>query len=84
MSSNLADVARGPTERAHLELTHHELCTALTSARSNVELVRIALRRATVPQDQGIVEHLSELEVAIDRLERLARDVRARHAVDAS
>lgn len=74
----------GESERAHLEVAHHELCTALTSVRSNVELARIMLRgsaASTTERDVQIRVHLGEVETAVDRLERLAKDLRAWHAL---
>lgn len=75
--------APGESEQAHLEEAHHELCTALTCVRSNVELVRVELRRPGWPTRNGaihIAAHLGEVETAVERLERLATDLRARHA----
>lgn len=68
-------------DRSELELAHQELCTALTALRSNVELVRIELRPDRAPEArQMVAAHLSELDLAVDRLERLARDMRQWHA----
>lgn len=68
-------------ERAHLEQTYHELCTALTSLRSNVELVRLELGPAPGPTaTDEVVAHLGELEMAVDRLEELAQKLRRWHA----
>lgn len=55
----------------------------MTSARSNVELVRIQMRptrRASPRREADIADHLAEVDVALDRLERLAGALRAWHA----
>lgn len=69
--------------RAHLDRAHYEIRTALTIVRSNVELVRRALR---TPADDdtrvALHAHLSELDLAIDRLLRLASEIRAWHDAD--
>jgi phage shock protein A len=68
-------------ERAHLEQTYHELCTALTTLRSNVELVRLELRPPSAQETADhVVGHLVELETAVDRLEELAAKLRGWHA----
>lgn len=69
---------REDSELRRLELAHHELCTALTSLRSNVELVRLELRANGTPS--AVRDHLGEVEVAVQRLERLARAFRTWHA----
>lgn len=74
----------GESERAHLEEAHHELCTALTSVRSNVELAQINLRGnalSRTERDLRIRIHLGEVETAVVRLERLAKELRAWHAL---
>lgn len=68
-------------EQSPMERAHQELCTALTALRSNVELVRIELRPGRAPDTREMVAaHLSELDRAVDRLERLAHDMRSWHA----
>ena len=63
-------------ERAHLEEVHHQLCNALTSLRSNLELVRLELRKdAPASGGDAIDVHVTEAEFAVDRLEELARSV---------
>jgi signal transduction histidine kinase len=75
--------ASNPTadgEREHLARAHHEICTALTVLRSNVELVRIRLRDAPLPENGVPVhEHLKELEAAVDRLRDMAREMKGWH-----
>jgi hypothetical protein len=60
-------------ERAHLTAAHHEICTALTVFRSNIELVRIRLSDAS-PDDRSIPihMHLGEIDAAIERLRSIA------------
>lgn len=74
--------AAGDHERAHLERAHHEICTALTVFSSNVELVRIELRRS--PSSQGtslpVQAHLDELDAAVARLRSIAKEMEAWHA----
>lgn len=68
-------------EQAHLEGAHHEICSALTVLRSNVELVRIELREDTDPGTRVAVHrHLTELDAAVDRLQRLAVAMKAWHS----
>lgn len=68
-------------EQANLEDAHHEICTALTVLRSNVELVRIELRGEPLDAHTIAVHgHLSELELAVERLQRLAATMRGWHA----
>jgi len=55
---------RLPSEREYLESAFHELRTALTIARSNVAMAR---------------RDLSEVEDAMERLERTTADLRVRH-----
>lgn len=72
-----------PEERAHLEQAHHEICTALTVLRSNVELVRVNLREEADRSAQvEIHRHLGELDMAVDRLSDLAARMRAWHHPD--
>lgn len=67
-------------ERAHLELAHHEICTALTVFRLTAELVRIELRGAPVQANHSRVHaHLDELERAVDRLRDVAREMKRWH-----
>lgn len=69
-----------PQEKEHLERAHHEICTALTVLRSNVELVRVELIHARDPAAHIIIHrHLSELDLAVDRLHRLATQMRSWH-----
>ena len=64
----------------YLEAAHHEICTALTVLQSNVELVRVELRREADPSIRITVQrHLSELDLAVDRLRRLAASMRTWH-----
>lgn len=64
-------------ERRHLAEAHHELCTSLTSLRSNLELARRhAARRESA---EAIAGRLREMEDALERLERLARAFRTWH-----
>lgn len=65
-------------EMEHLERAHHEIRTALTVLRSNVELVRVELRHDAEPSTHVAVQrHLTELDLAVDRLNRLAAQMRA-------
>lgn len=68
------------SERAHLAMVHHEICTALTVFCSNVELVRMGLRDASLPE-KGIVvhAHLNELESAVARLRDIAHEMKRWH-----
>lgn len=77
----LGDATATPQEKEHLERAHHEICTALTVLRSNVELVRAELRHDAGPATQLAVHaHLTELDGAVDRLKRLTVQLRAWHA----
>lgn len=68
---------------AQLETVHHEIRTALTVLRSNVELVRVELRHgADSPAHTAVKGHLGELDVAVERLKRLAEHIRTWHAGD--
>lgn len=73
-----------PLEREHLERAHDEICTALTVLRSNVDLVRAELAReadgeAHPAVDPAVERHLRELDMALDRLRGLARQMRVWH-----
>lgn len=71
-------------EKEHLERAHHEICTALTVLRSNVELVRVELRHDEDPSTHVAVQrHLTELDMALERLKRLAAQMRTWHSSDA-
>lgn len=68
-----------------LESDHHEICTALTVLRTNVELVRIELRQSDArhvdPREDALVDAcLAELDVALDRIHRVARSLRSRRS----
>lgn len=64
-------------ERARMAEVHHEICTALTVLRSNVELVRIDLRDGSRASEAATMHgHLIELDAAVDRLERVAQAIR--------
>lgn len=66
------------SEEEHLERAHHEICTALTVVGSNVELVRGELRHAGQEEAAAAVrEHLAEVDLALDRLRRLAVEMRS-------
>ena len=67
-------------ERAHLTAAHHEICTALTVARSNIDLVRIRLSDVS-PSDMSIpiYVHLSEIDAAIERLRNIAHEMKRWH-----
>lgn len=68
------------SEREHLARAHHEICTALTVFCSNVELVRIRLRDAPLPENGIPVHvHLDELEGAADRLRDMAHEMKRWH-----
>lgn len=76
------------SERAKLEIAYYELCTALTCIRSHVALARLAVvpGLSVVPalsDSSGLVTrvalHLTEVDAAADRLERLARALRDWH-----
>ena len=72
-----------PGEQEHLETAHHEICTALTVLQSNVDLVRVELRHEEDPAQFVTIErHLTELDLAVDRLKRLAKQLRTWHAGD--
>jgi hypothetical protein len=71
--------ARGG-ERERLERAHDEICTALTVFCSNVELVRIQLRDAPLPEKGILVHaHLDELEGAAQRLRDMAHELKRWH-----
>lgn len=68
------------SERERLARAHHEIRTALTVFRSNVELVRIQLRNAPLPENGTPVHaHLDELEGAADRLRDIAHEMKLWH-----
>lgn len=68
-------------EQAYLEGAHHEICTALTVLRTNVELVRIELRLDPGNRTPIALEpHLIELDAAVDRLQRLASAFKVWHS----
>lgn len=65
-------------ERARMAEVHHEICTALTVLRSNVELVRIDMRDGSrAGEVVAVYAHLVELDAAVDRLQRIAQVIRA-------
>jgi hypothetical protein len=74
-----SSTAVSPRERAHLERAHQELRTALTTLRSNVDLIRIRL-------DDGhgdpvaVAAHLMEVDSAVDRLVDLAQELKGWHS----
>lgn len=72
----------GASDRERIEEAHHELCTALTSVRSNVALARIQLQGVLAAPERAvqIKAHLHEVETAVERLERLAKELRVWHA----
>lgn len=75
----------GPLEpsvsQAHLVRAHYEICTALMVLRSNVALVRVELRETAPAEVRVAVQtHLSELDLAVDRLRRLAAEMRGWHS----
>lgn len=71
-------------EQEHLETAHHEICTALTVLQSNVELVRVELRHEGDPGTHVTIQrHLTELDMAVERLRRLAEQMRSWHRSDA-
>lgn len=57
--------------RLRLEKAHEELCTALTTLRSNVEITRRGQDREA--------SRLEDVESALSRLEALAKDLREWH-----
>ena len=67
-------------EREHLELAHHDLCTALTVLCTNVELVRHGLKE---PHLAGVAvavhAHLDEVDGALARLRVVAHDMKRWH-----
>ena len=66
--------------RERLARAHHEICTALTVFRSNVELVRIQLRNTPLPENGVPVHaHLDELEGAAERLRDMAHEMKRWH-----
>lgn len=68
------------SEQAHLEVAHHELCTSLTVLRLAVELVRIRLRdEPPTPTTIAVQVHLADADQALERLDRVAFAIRARH-----
>lgn len=74
------DPSASAREREHLEEAHHELCTALTVLRSRVELVRVELRDGSGDSAQiRVHQHVRELDLAVDRLGRLALRLRSWH-----
>jgi len=76
----LQEESASAPERAHLEHAHHEIRTALTVLQSNVELVRVQLRLDADPSTRLVLHrHLSELDLAVERLRRLATQMRAWH-----
>jgi hypothetical protein len=80
MDALAASTLASGNEREHLERAHHEICTALTVFRSNVELVRIQLRDAPLPEGGiPIHAHLDELEGAVERLLDIAHEMKRWH-----
>ncbi|HLE96817.1 MAG TPA: hypothetical protein VI997_05550 [Candidatus Thermoplasmatota archaeon] len=80
MDEPTASVAGGGHEREHLVLAHHEIRTALTVLRSNIELVRIRLRAVPLPEHGVPVHaHLTEIDGAVDRLRDVADVIRRWH-----
>lgn len=68
------------SEQAHLAVAHHELCTSLTVLRLAVELVRIRLRdEPPTPTTIAVHVHLADADQALERLDRVASAIRARH-----
>ncbi len=77
----MSDEPVSPGELGHLEHAHHELCTALTTLRSSVDIIRTQLREDTsLGTRMKVAARLCAVETAVDRLERLAREMRAWHA----
>lgn len=69
-----------PREQEHLETAHHEICTALTVLRSNLDLVQVELRHeADAATHATLQRHLTELDAAVERLKRLASQLRTWH-----
>jgi len=66
-------------ERGRYEQAHHVMRTALTTLRSNVELVRHGLRDHHPAGEAGVQAHLEALDGAVDRLQHLAREMKAWH-----
>ena len=65
--------------QARIDAAREELCTALTILCSNADLVRIHLARDPDAATRvDIHAHLSEMDLALDRLRRLALALRQR------
>lgn len=79
MDASASSTTSREVERERLERTHHEICTALTVFSSNVELVRIKLRSVPLPNDVPVHVHLDEIELAVDRLHEMARELKRWH-----
>lgn len=66
--------------QARLEAAHQEICTALTILCSNAHLVRVDLARHAHAGDRLTIHaHLTEMDLALDRLRRLASSMRGWH-----
>jgi len=63
-------------ERLHLEAAHDELCTALTILRTSVAVASRQIARGSDAHPQ-VIACLGEAEHAVDRLQVLARQMRA-------
>lgn len=64
--------------QARLEAAQEELSTTLTILCTNAELVRICLARdPAAATSVGINIHLAEMDLALERLRRLAMSLRA-------
>lgn len=78
--SGVAKAMREETSlQAQLCAAQEELSTALTILCSNADLIRIHLSRdPDAAARVGIDAHLSEMDLALERLRRLATSLRAR------
>lgn len=69
----------GTSTQARLDAAREELCTALTILCSNADLIRIHLARYPDAATRvDIHAHLSEIDLALERLRALALFLRAR------
>jgi hypothetical protein len=79
MNASDSPQAHAPGERQRLEEAHHDICTALTLLSANVALVRIQVRDLEDTKRIAVHARLDDIELANERLLRLAKALRAWH-----
>ena len=85
MNDPPAPDSRTTVERERLEQAHHDICTALTVLKNNVELARIRILRDQPESTRVAVHvHLDEIDWAHERLHQVARDLKAWRAASST